>query len=448
MKLFQTSRHAAGANHAALTANASEYLYPSRLSPRLNPFDGLFLRAAHLDAISEFALTRQQAVARAGGTGVVRGLQVCLTKDNCLAVASGEAIDENGRTVSLSEDVVVSVPWERAPHSGVLVVVIEGADQPEGRESVYSALCDDPCASGTSVSTLTYPYRADRCRISFVSVELAPKNGNAKCGDPTVFDHSRIVSAWFEKERRRWRRLVPASPLDGPPGYAEIADSRAWLVGPSPQEPWPLRPESVALGLVWSSACGYVVDQWAARRELIEPSARSVAEQRFGMRPLSVFLAQIHQFQSQLHGGATEVVQSMFELPPAGYLPCKDPTELFEKACRNVVNRFECRLDEISRFVLEAQHLDRIDLHGHESPSIDVFIPDDATFTAFRRSCICRRPCRTIILQSDAPVNSEAGESKGGATDPAKAVIADTTGANVRRKQKDAADLNSPSDGS
>src|SRR5207247_1480715 len=45
---------------------------------RLNPFDGLFLRASHLDRMEQYAADLVAAVGMAGGAGVVEGMGVTL----------------------------------------------------------------------------------------------------------------------------------------------------------------------------------------------------------------------------------------------------------------------------------------------------------------------------------------------------------------------------------
>ena len=46
---------------------------------RLNPFDGLFLRAEHLEQLQAYARELTHALGQAGGTGVVHGYGVTLS---------------------------------------------------------------------------------------------------------------------------------------------------------------------------------------------------------------------------------------------------------------------------------------------------------------------------------------------------------------------------------
>ena len=65
---------------------------------RLNPADGLFLRAEHLRAMEDYASDLALAVGMAGGPGVVHGYQVSLSQDgSAVQVTGGLAIDPDGR---------------------------------------------------------------------------------------------------------------------------------------------------------------------------------------------------------------------------------------------------------------------------------------------------------------------------------------------------------------
>ena len=112
---------------------------------RLNPFDGLFLRAEHLEALQAYARELTHALGQAGGTGVVHGYGVTLSAaDRKLNVSAGLAFDPDGRPLRMTTPTSVKLdPFTAA--GGAWVIELVAKDNHFGDETVFGALCEDPC---------------------------------------------------------------------------------------------------------------------------------------------------------------------------------------------------------------------------------------------------------------------------------------------------------------
>ena len=115
---------------------------------RLNPFDGLFLRAVHLQQIQLYAQALAQALGLAGGPGVVHGFGLALASEpgkpvSRLDVQPGLAVDADGRI--LSSDSTVGVDLPGPGQTLVWRVELVEEDEPFGQESSYGDICVDPC---------------------------------------------------------------------------------------------------------------------------------------------------------------------------------------------------------------------------------------------------------------------------------------------------------------
>ncbi|MGH3821333.1 MAG: hypothetical protein ACRDRA_00575 [Pseudonocardiaceae bacterium] len=421
---------------------------------RLHPFDGLFLRAEHLNRMQDYTRELTRALGQSGGPGVVHGYHVGL-RDGALEVSPGLAIDPAGRPLLMTtsqrrrlDDLTETDLW---------VIELVGEDVPFGDEEVYGALCDDPCAGGTS----TRPYIGER-----VAVHLRP-DSLAIDGGVALERRSRVASAWFERERIEAAALLPTSERDAP----KVADFdlASW------DKPTELAGgDAVPIGVLLRTSVGWNIDAWIARRDRIETPPRRAWQQRLGMRPLDVFLAQVLQFQVHLAsrwpqasaalvglaqaqlavfkldeaaeqlrhrrtkaalehvtaassalqgvlaGGTSLVGYGFLELPPAGYLPRSGrwplEVELRGMFGAHVTLRFcTCRADYVAHAVEQAQHLDRIPLtaRGPSQPQVDILVPDgmrssDGTLTtehnwvAFHR---CReRDCTGPVQRESVDV--------------------------------------------
>ncbi len=401
---------------AASPANTSPTdATPSGLAPRLHPYDGLFLRATHLETIQDHAASRQLRTAQAGGSGVVEGLAVALDGDH-VHVGAGFAVDPSGRILEVPTSLLADLPSHddsriRSPGADLQTVweiVLVGTCWYEGTDEVFGDLCHDPCQSAGSA--VGRPYIRDGVRIELRPHDLTMVSRPGYSGP--AYRHNRIVSEWFRREQATAESWIPSGLLG-----SEWSEAPAVAVG-----------DGVPLGLAWYAGGNWHLDQWAARRERIEPGNLSGLQHRLGMRPLSVFMAQLNQFQDQLARSwnddvAPDVSQMGFvELPPAGYLPWVAPqddssqgipdhkwaamvglrtaTSDSDEARSSRLSLCRCPPDYVPRAVLEAQHLQRMDVFDDEVV-VEILRPlrfgpngkwSSVPWIAFRRHADCYDP--------------------------------------------------------
>jgi hypothetical protein len=409
---------------------------------RLNPFDGLFLRAEHLEQLQAYARELTHALGQAGGTGVVHGYGVTLsTANRTLNVSGGLAFDPDGRPLRMTTPTSVKLdPFTAA--GGVWVIELVAKDDPFGDETVFGALCEDPC-DGADASTR--PYVAEH-----VEVRLHRFDPGATGGAKPTERRSRVAKAWFAAERSEAGALVVAASQQNP-GQDGNFSAAAWsLPTDLPRSEVPggfAEPGTVPIGILLRVEDAWVLDTWTARRDRIDTPPRRAWEGRLGMRPWDVFVAQVLQFQVQLaeewpraaatlaglasrllaieelddalktlrsglRGGVTKLVASaterlkgqvvgaaggvgtlldlgFVELPPAGFLPLPDGEgwtgmSVEEKVATLFGSSAElhfcaCRPDVVAHAVAEAQHLDRIPLTGGgPKPEVDILVPTDS----------------------------------------------------------------------
>jgi hypothetical protein len=396
---------------------------------RLRPFDGLFLRAEHLERIQAYTRELTRALGLAGGPGVVHGYGLSVSGDT-LRVGSGLAVAPDGRPLAMT------VPYSRdlgdlpAADGQWWVVELLGDDEPFGVESVYGALCDDPCAGGDAAS----PYVAE-----VVQVRLRERPLDLK--DTSLPERrSWVASAWFEAERLEAGSLLPTSDRDQVP-VADFAPA-SWEAPTGPPDG-----DAVPIGLLFRLAGEWVTDTWTARRDRVQTLPDTTWRGRLGMRPWSVFIAHVLQFQVQLANawpmpqasaalaqlanipnavsqvreavqgldqrqltrpkehlaaalallGGTAPVRStrgrlvdsgFVELPPAGFLPLSDLEQL-EAEVADMLGPFveprfcACRPDAVGHEIEQAQHLDRIPLTDPKLRTpVDVLVPAGRTSEA------------------------------------------------------------------
>ena len=399
---------------------------------RLNPSDGLFLRAQHLTVMEDYALELARSTAVAAGTGVVYGYRAWLDGAT-LKVDQGLAIGPDGRPLRSWEVAELDVSDLTVGADGFIVVEVTSAIWDFGQENVYGNLCDDPCSNGASV----HPYQAEGVTINLRADSLpglsAQTDGRKR---------NWLASRYYERERERggpW--LVPGTPGSAVAGIATIDFSVATAA-----------PEgnAVPLAVLLNVGGDWLVDLWIARRDLGDPVPRRAWQSRLAMRPWDVFIAQVLQFQAQLTDvyAASQVgptspvaaeelahaigsIRDQFtnmrvkphwlgesiaelekalpqldraarqakdpsyyglrelgfgELPPAGYLPPPPPEQEAQAYAEQVFGPYvtvricRCRADYAVRAVEHAQHLDRIPLDQDAqkgTPSVDVLIPDE-----------------------------------------------------------------------
>jgi hypothetical protein len=398
----------------------------------LNPSDGLFLRAEHLDVIQSYARELAMAVGVGSGTGVVYGFHVILDGSKPeLEVSAGLAVSPTGRPLRSSRSAYVSLAPKDLPpigDNGFWVIQVEHASWDDGRENVYGILCDEPCAgSESSIRPWT---------IEGVTVSLRADEIPGLRGVPRFRRRSWLASQYFERERRQsgpW--VVPQNES----GAVSSIVAQDWSKGPGQPAT-----AAVPIGAIQLADDGtWILDIWTARRDIGGAPADNRWRARLAMRPWNVFLAQVLQFQDQLTSlmlakrvvGTREVFdrraklveefledvedkdtgkrkevkalraaygeveapyafslegQSLMErgfdqVPPAGYLACERQeatSERLEQLFGAHVDLEIChvRADYVAGAVEEAQHLDRIPLQpeiGDEAKvGVDILVPD------------------------------------------------------------------------
>ena len=304
---------------------------------RLNYYDGLFLRASHLDAEQRYVRALAGFANQGLGPGLVHGFSTELEgTGDTLAVRAGLAFDAEGRTLFLPRDVKVNVQElidkSRAaaagglapggllvggefgdctiaavggglsapvPEGSVYQVVICHLEALCGQEDVYGRLCEKACATDVE-----RPWRVEGVVLRALPLPLTtpfPQSLSVSLGDER-FLRSNVAHSFFEDERQRHPHLISAT----------LLRSHAWCLGAGVD----VRGCEVPLAVI-ARAGGKTLflDPWIVRRERMETPSRRYWDWRMAMRPWDVFLAQVLQFQCQLADGPGDA-------PPDGE-PCE-----------------------------------------------------------------------------------------------------------------------------
>jgi hypothetical protein len=352
---------------------------------RLEPADGLFLRAEHLRQIEDYARDLSLANGIAGGPGVVCGYTLDLDPaGQVVGAAAGLAIDPSGRPLrSLARlEADLSGLARSEPGRIWIVEVIAAEPIPAGSEPQYSAVCATPCGPQSQIQ----PWRDDAVQLRVRAQALYGAWVDTR---PTRRLLSALVSAYFDLERRNgdpW--LTPSVAGTAVPGLG----SRPWA-GAAPEAT--AGPAGVPLGLLAWIDGKWVLDVWSARRDRLLTPPDTAWHNHLGLRPRPVFTAQVLQFTDQLTRAAVDAknpLPSWFtELPPAGFLPLpaflgegvktaaqrrRWLNDIFAGAVRLSVQ--ECSADVALSAVALAQHLDRIPLVAHagdDGPVVQILVP-------------------------------------------------------------------------
>lgn len=395
---------------------------------RLNPTNGLFLKAEHLDQIQNYARALSVAVGMGTGAGVVYGYGLQLGS-SALTASPGLAFTSSGHALQSSETLKISVATDDLPAlepDGFWVVEILPEEDTVGAENAYAAVCADPCEGVGSIA----PWTRSLVRLRLRTDELRG------FGARTRAERNWLASAYFERERRQLQPwLVPGERLPGTPGTVHSQGRRLW------SEPG-VEPDgsAVALGVLLRVEGELVLDTWTARRELSGPPGVLRWDGHLARRSWPIFLAQVLQFQDQMRGenlaptavkrravvdSREELVEKLLasipsavanwkavkefettwreaegpyelkvegktladvgidELPPAGYIELASagdagPAEVTRIFADTVELRFcETRADAVADAVQSAQHLDRIPLDSSTNPKprVDILIP-------------------------------------------------------------------------
>lgn len=393
---------------------------------RLNPADGLFLRAEHLAKMQQYTSDLAAAVGAGVGPGVVYGFTCSLSKANNAVFVTGGLAFAAGQPLHSTEMISLSLDDLASETADFWVVEIVSKTWFYGSEPVYGGLCEDPCGRGSGIQ----PYATEGVKLQLRADSLT--------GFRNVVRNHRnwLASKYFERERRHG-------------GEATLSSNAPWLmpnvpggdVQPITGRPWsdgtgPYGDAAVPLGVIWKSNGKWQLDVWTARRDVGDPTPLSSWQWRLGWRPRSVFMAQILQFQAQLAGmdfgqvhtlserekafremcesastklgqGRSQLTKDVkadldsykdrfeagelpsltdegfYELPPAGYLPVTfDSLDEAEVAARRIFNGLDvrarfCRADYVAHAVEQVQHMDRIPLTDDrvQQPKIDLLVP-------------------------------------------------------------------------
>lgn len=310
---------------------------------RLNYFDGKFLRADDLRVEQDYLRNLVWLSNRAGGSGVVSGLDVSDGGAGKLELSAGLAIDPRGRVLSMPYDTTVEVaklieasrqaaaakaagaggtpgfatcaadtvtttpPAGGAVTEDLYLVVAYHAEAMCGEQDVYGKLCEDACVTSTA-----RPYRLEGIVLRALPLALGP----AACTASWLgrkHRRSQVASAFFADERATLGREMSGARLR----------TEVWCRGAAAETG-----DGVPLAVVsLSGGALEFVDEWTARRErMADPPVRWWQWQT-GMRPLAVFWAQVLQFQCQLADVLSVGVDT-----PATDDPCAPAIKLLEEA--------------------------------------------------------------------------------------------------------------------
>lgn len=284
---------------------------------RLNYFDGKFLRAQDLQAEQDYLRQLVQLSNRANGFGIVNGFDVQVSGGDQLNLSAGLAIDPHGRVLLLSQEQTVSIQElldksrnltkllqsstlkaiggfadctsvSEAPTSNAAagrdwyLLVLAHAEALCGEEDVYGKLCDEACVTSTD-----RPNRVEGVVLRALPLMLSTPLATSSAVSLTrTHLQSLLASAYYSDEAKRLGSLISGAGLQ----------SEAWCRGAMG-----LTGNEVPVGiLVRDGSTTLFVDEWIARRELLERSPHRYWQWCMAMRPWDVFLAQILQFQCQL----------------------------------------------------------------------------------------------------------------------------------------------------
>jgi hypothetical protein len=402
---------------------------------RLNAFNGLFLRAEHLKQMQDYARELALAVGAAAGPGVVAGYDVRLGEGGTLLVAPGLAIDPTGRPLRSYREIALSLTDLKPSPTTFWYVRLEAASWLYGDEAVQGLLCDEPC----SESATGRPFGAEG-----VEVRLIEATAEELSQGSTQSKRSRLASRLFAAE------AVDAGAWPRTPGVAANYAGRSWR----PLETAAGTPAYVDLAVLIPDADlnAWQMDVWTVRRDRGDPPPLQSWQWRLGMRPWSVFVAQILQFQDMLgyvtEDGVTATVAAALrtlatdprvtrrrileeieqlgkeietgqvadrtrtarvarslpqlgidELPPAGFMQYGGGLEGVRSETEArfgggaEVRVCTCRPVDVAQAVQQAQHRDRIRLDPTHPAHVDVLVPvtEDGSTVAFDWVAFVRR---------------------------------------------------------
>jgi hypothetical protein len=289
---------------------------------RLNYFDGKFLRADDLRREQTYFRQLVQFSNQGLGPGVVYGMDTVLDRQGRLSIGAGVAMDSVGRTLLIGstatldiaalidasrrsapdprrKSVVAGGPCGGAdfsdcvdvtgpptdgvtPAGSLYVICVAHAESLCGTEDVYGRLCEEACVTATD-----RPLVVEGVIVRALPLTLRTPLATSHVTLDRRHLRSLVASAYFEDERHIVASLISGAGL--------ALDT--WCVGAE------LSPVAcVPLAVIARAGTTTVfLDAWTVRRERIETPAKRYWAWRMAMRPWDVFLAQVLQFQCQLH---------------------------------------------------------------------------------------------------------------------------------------------------
>jgi hypothetical protein len=307
-------------------AAARGLVFSSSAAPSvgLNYFDGRFLRADDLNLEHRAQRAYVEYSNRSGGPGICYGLELSMSGPT-FALAGGLGIDQRGRLVLLpsaqsgavsaliqdpagSAGVVPSSsatgtgplsgtafaecqdePADQAvASSGVYVVKVGRYQLLTGDAEVLGRLCDSGCVYPTD-----RPYVVDGVQVWAEPVGQVTLPSLPGVTDPSLHARSQVASGYFERELQHAGSLLSRRGLSLP----------AWCRGAAadPGSDTDTSSMGIPVGVfAWDGSQVSWYDSWTARRERIESPAQGYWAGVMELRPWSVFLAQVLQFQCQL----------------------------------------------------------------------------------------------------------------------------------------------------
>jgi hypothetical protein len=285
---------------------------------RLNYFDGKFLRADDLTAEQTYLRRLVELSNQAGGSGVAHGFNVSLGEGDTLDLGPGLAIDPAGRVLLLPTATTLNVqtlidqsrqlprlaaktlaasaaafadctvvsgdsPTAVPRGADLYLITIGHAEALCGAEDVYGKLCEEACATSTD-----RPYRLEGLVVRAVPLTLhTPLATSQAVALTRAHLRSLVASAYYADER-----VVIGSLISGAGLRAD-----AWCFGAAAATG-----QDVPIAVLSRAGANTnFLDAWTARLERIETTAKRHWAWRLAMRPWDVYLAQILQFQCQLH---------------------------------------------------------------------------------------------------------------------------------------------------
>jgi hypothetical protein len=290
---------------------------------RLNYFDGMLVRADRLRQEQDYVRQLVQYANQGLGTGIVYGIDTTLDKQGRLNVGAGLAMDAVGRTLVVQGnssfdiaalidatrrtavatrlarksvapvgagadfgdcvDLTSSPGVEIGEGNSLYLICIAHAESLCGTEDVYGRLCEEACVTATD-----RPFVVEGVIVRALPLTLrTPLAKSRAVALDNTHLRSLVASAFFEDERHVVGSLISRAGL--------ALD--VWCLGADAASV-----SCVPLGVVGCAGTKTLFfDAWTARRERIEAPARRYWAWRMAMRPWDVYLAQILQFQCQLH---------------------------------------------------------------------------------------------------------------------------------------------------